>query len=489
MPSSTVRTLAEFGKTPFADLPEEVVLESKRLILDTIGCSLSGVGEPKGRIAAEFGDILSGGMGLGEATIIGAPKKASVFGASFANSESAGALDFDAALPPGHVAPLVIPVALAVGEAARSTGADLLTVVALGHESSFRIATAMDGLRDIKDGSVSTAQVSGYSSIIFGTTLAGGILKGLSTDELTNALAIAACSSPVNSRSPWTQHIPSSTVKYLLHGAVTQAALTAVYLAELGHIGDLDILDDAHFGYPAFMGSSRWDIETITGGLGEEWRFPAAQIYKLYPHCRIVHGLFDALDEIVRSHDLAPDEITQIRAWGEAMGVEPIYQNRSIKHVVDAQFSMAHGLAVAAHRIPPGPAWQREDVVFSPSVLGLMQRIEVGVHPEFAARLAEHPASRPSKIEVEARGTVFTAERLYARGGRSPDPTTYLSTDELVEKFYTNAESVISADSAKRVVDAVLSLETVTDARQVMRHLQNDAKTSDPRQGSPTTWV
>jgi 2-methylcitrate dehydratase PrpD len=475
MTTHTVRTLAEFAATSFEDVPGDVILETKRSILDTVGCSLSGVNEPKGSIGIQFAQILSGQSGDSDATVIGAIRKASVFGASFANAEAAGALDFDAALPPGHVAPLVIPVALAVGEARHKSGVDVLRTVATGHEMSYRIALAMDGLRDMKDGKAQRAPVSGYSSIIFGTAASAGVLRDLPVSVISHALAIAATSSPVNSRTPWTQHTPSSTLKYLLHGAVTQGALTAVHMAELGHTGDLEILDDAEFGYAQFMGSSRWDLNTITGGLGDEWRFPSAQIYKLYPHCRIVHGLFDAMEEIFAEHDIKPDEIERIDAWGEAMGVAPIYQNRNIQTVIDAQFSMAHGLAVAAHRIPPGPRWQHPDVVFDPSVIDLMSRTTVGVHPEYAARLAENPASRPSKIEIHARGRVFSAERLYARGGPSPDPTTYLSTDELIEKFHNNAESIISRDAAERVVEAILTLEQVDDINKVMRDLQRQS--------------
>ncbi|MGN5477914.1 hypothetical protein ACTMU2_16060 [Cupriavidus basilensis] len=45
--------------------------------------------------------------------------------------------------------------------------------------------------------------------------------------------------------------------------------------------------------------------------------------------------------------------------------------------MTQAQFSIAHGSkSVGAHRIPPGKAWQSPEVVFDPSVLDLMDKIE-----------------------------------------------------------------------------------------------------------------
>ncbi|KHL01362.1 MmgE/PrpD family protein [Sinomonas humi] len=94
---------------------------------------------------------------------------------------------------------------------------------------------------------------------------------------------------------------------------------------------------------------------------------PPEQSFKPYPHCRILHALLDGLIAIVDEHDIGPSEIEAIDAWGEGRVQLPKWMNRSIDNVVDAQFSIAHGLAAAAHRLTPGPEWQRPEVVFSPS--------------------------------------------------------------------------------------------------------------------------
>ena len=165
-----VETLAEFSAaSSYGALPGEVAHETKRLVLDSLGCALAAINEPKGRIGIATAALIGGG---GEATILGVGKRSSIFGAAFANGELINALDYDAILPPGHVSPYVIPGALAVAETNGATGADLITALAIAHEISNRVGKAMDYLRDIKDDGMDTPKVYGYASTVFGATAA-----------------------------------------------------------------------------------------------------------------------------------------------------------------------------------------------------------------------------------------------------------------------------------------------------------------------------
>lgn len=452
--STIVGRLARFTtENRYESLPGNVVDECKRIILDSIGCALAGVDSPKGRIGIAYG--LQMGGATGAASIIGTGSRTSIAGASFANAELINALDFDGILPPGHVTPFVLPGALAVAESLRSTGKEFIAAMAVAHEMSFRIGKAMSSLRDVKNGKVSPPPVFGYSSAIFGAAAAIAQLKRLPTDVVAHALGIAGCISPVNSQVAWFEHAPSATIKYTLAGALAQSALTAACMAELGHRGDARILDDREFGYARYIGTSRWEPAVITNELGKAWRFPPEQTYKPYPHCRIFHALLDALTEIVEKNALRPEEIDGIEAWVEGFVDRPVWLNRRIERPSDAQFSLAHGLAVGAHRIPPGKAWQSPEVVFDPSVLSLMNKVTHRPHPDYVELLARYPASRPARVTVRARGGVFVNERLYPKGSNSPDPDSAMTTEELELKFTANADAVISAANARGIIDAV----------------------------------
>jgi 2-methylcitrate dehydratase PrpD len=461
--------LAEFAcASEYTTLPPAVVEESKRIVLDSLGCAVGATDSPKGRIGIEYGRLL-GGCADDDATIIGTGERANIFGAAFANGELINALDFDAVLPPGHVVPYVLPGALAVAESRHSSGRDLIAAVAVAHEMSYRIGKAMDYLRDVKGGKVTPPPVYGYSSTVFGATAAIAMLMRLSADVQAHALGIAGCIAPANAFHAWDMHAPATTIKYLMAGPLIQAALTAAHTAELGHRGARQILDDREYGFPRYMGTSRWEPEKITDALGEQWRFPAEQTFKPYPHCRILHALLDGLTAIVDEHDVKPDEIEAINAWGEGWVQLPNWMNRAIDSPVDAQFSIAHGLAVGAHRLTPGPEWQRPDVVSSPSVLDLMERVNYHPHPDYDQSISARPASRPSRVEVVARGTTYSTERSYPKGTPSPDPSTRMTDDELVAKFRVNADGRLSASAIGSVVEAVLNLDRVDDVAKLMR--------------------
>jgi 2-methylcitrate dehydratase PrpD len=244
--------------------------------------------------------------------------------------------------------------------------------------------------------------------------------------------------------------------------------MSAAYLAELGHTGDIQLLDDGEHGYRRMIGSSRWMPERITKDLGQHWHFPGEQSYKPYPHCRILHAPLDVLIGIVEANDIRPEEIESIKAWVEGWVMRPLWTNRNIEHVTQAQFSMAHGLALGAHRIPSGKRWQAPEVVNQPSVLALMQKVEYQVHDGYTEQLAKDPASRPTRIEVRARGRTFAGEALYPKGSLSPDPSTRMTNDQISAKFVRNAEGVLSPRQVDVVLGRLWELEKVGNVAELM---------------------
>lgn len=253
----------------YAALPPEVVEESKRLVLDSLGCAVGATDSPKGRIGIALGQLIGGSAD--DATVIGTGKRYNVFGAAFANGELINALDFDAVLPPGHVVPYVPPGALAIAESQNSSGRDLISAVAVGHEISYRIVKAMDYLRDVKDGKVTPPPVYGYSSTVFGATSAIAMLKRLSGEVHADALGVAGSILPANASHAWAMHAPATTIKYRMAGLLVQAALTAVYSASsaiAGHARSSTTGSTASRATSEPRGGSRTESPTRSGRNG-----------------------------------------------------------------------------------------------------------------------------------------------------------------------------------------------------------------------------
>jgi len=193
--------------------------------------------------------------------------------------------------------------------------------------------------------------------------------------------------------------------------------------------------------------------------------------YKLYPHCRIMHASMDCLIDLVRQHGLKPEEIDAIKVYVEGFAEKPVWLNRTIRDGNDAQFSMAHGIAVAAHLVPPGKAWLEPALISSPSVMRLMSKVTTEVHPDYVSLLTSNAASRPAWIEVKASGQTLVAEKRYPKGSPSPDAETRMTDKELIGKFLRNVEDVVPGRDATAFVDAVMNLETVSNLGPAMRRL------------------
>jgi len=468
MKKTIIERLANFStETHFDDLPTAVVHECKRLVLDSIGCALAATTHTKGHAGIEYGRFVGGTDR--SATILGTAHRTSAAGAAFANGELINTLDMDSVLPPGHVSPYVLPGAFAIGEVICSTGKSLLEATALSHEMSHRFGKAMDGLRDHRDGKSTPPKVFGYASTVFGATAAIGKLKGYTSEALANSLGIAACISPVNFQMFWYQHPPASTIKYTVAGAIIQQAMAAAHMAEFGHSGDIHVLDDREWGYPRFIGTTKWEPEPLTCGLGSEWLFPAVTSYKQYAHCRIMHSSFDCLTALMDEHNITPGDIEGIKVYVEGFAEQPAWLNRTIGNLNDAQFSMAHGIALAAHRPPTARAWMDEALVFSPSVMNLMNKVVTEVHPDYVKLLSSNGASRPAHIEVRAKGRTFIGNKQFPKGSPSPDPETYMTDEQLQRKFRDNAQGVLSQANTEGLVDAVMNLENAPDVGEVLR--------------------
>lgn len=468
MGETLIEQLADFSSGVNIDeLPEVVVEDCKRVLLDSIGCAIVGVEVPKGSIGVGVGRTMAGFDG--EATMMGTAFRSSPYGAAFANAETINALDFDSVLPPGHVAPYVLPGMLGVAEAGGTPGRRVLEAIAVANEMSYRFGKSMDYHRTPKDGEMHLPSVLGFTSTVFGATAAISMVEGHDNGKTADALGIAGAISPVNSYRAWLQNLPNSSIKYTMPGPVTQAALTAAMSAGLGHTGDRRILDDTDFGYRRFIGTDRWEPDNLVNDLGKVWGFPSGHSYKPYPHCRVAHGPLDALIGLVEKQDIVPEEIEAIRCWGEAWIERPLWLNTDIHRPHEAQFSILHGLAVGAHRITPGPAWQQPETLRQPSVLDLMNKVTFHPHPDYIQTLSKDPHSRPTRVEVDARGTTYVAESQFPKGSPLHGTADYMRTDELIAKFRTNAEGRLSADAVDSVIDGVMHLEDLDSVRPLMR--------------------
>jgi 2-methylcitrate dehydratase PrpD len=268
----------------YDDLPKNIVQETKRVILDSIGCAIGGSLSEVGKISIQLAERLGGAE---ESTIFGANKKVSCSNAAFANGELINALDYDG-MSTGHDIPTILSASLAMAECENVSGKDLILSTALGLEISGRVNAATGGKiggfgftanKDSK--SVTAGQaVSGYAYSVFGASASCGKILKLNPKEMSNALGVAGYLCMPNVLTKMQHTSPIRMSKYGIFGWGAQGGVTSALLASIGFDGDTEVFEGEH-GFWNFVGYRNWDPKRVTEGLGKRWSYEIS--YKQYP--------------------------------------------------------------------------------------------------------------------------------------------------------------------------------------------------------------
>lgn len=450
------------AKTAFDDLPSAVVEETKRLLLDTLGCAIGGIRTEKGEIALKLARALGGPA---DASLFGSCDKVSVVSSAFATGELMNALDYEALLsPPDHATPYVLAAPLAVGEMKRVSGRELIVSAAIAHELATRLGSSLVfgnrfAVKLPERGIAMSLPTPGYGLCAFGGAAAAGRLMGLDIEKITYAMGIAGYMAPVPMLPKFATTTPAPLPKYLSAGALSQQEVMAVLLAEAGSTGDPEALD-GEYGFWKATGCEAWRPEFITEGLGKTWHFPSRLFYKKYPCCGAMQNTLAHFQDILDENDLRPEDIDALTVNLNALAELPVWRNPHIASHVDAQFNVPFVFSVLAHRVENGPSWQVKETLENTMVKEFMTKVRV------VTNLDADSQGRPD-VEVEvgkgAKKKVFSKEG-YA-GSLEMD------NRALREKFRRNTLPILPEERVEKTMAVILGLEDLDDVGKLFQEL------------------
>jgi len=424
---AATKSLARFtAETEFDGLPDRVIVEAKRVILDTIGCALAGYTHDLGRISVSYVRDLGGKP---ESTIIGCGEKTSCLNAAYANARMANALDYDDTFVlVGHIACTAVPASLAVAERVKATGKDLIEAVVLGWEIGARIGFSMGPPFIVKENRLK-GYLPSYSITpheVFAAVASATKLLELDEGQTAHAFGIAGANSPIPSSAPWGAAINDLPLyKHLDAGWNAMTGIAGALLAQKGITGYSTILDGDR-GYWRMYGYPLCDFDALTTRLGEEWHIRNV-MFKPWPCCRYIHHVLTAFSKMVQENDLKPEEITKVVVLNHHPGTLPKFRVTNPRGAIGSQFSIPHAIAMIVFGITPGPRWHSPDVVNDPEVLKLRRKVTVKLHPK--AFDLSNIKKRAVSVKVTLRdGKVLTESTEYAKG--DPWSTEMRMTDD-----------------------------------------------------------
>src|SRR5258705_6727717 len=166
----------------------EVRHYARRHLLDTVGVMIAGAG---GEIATRAEAMLRAVRPTaGHVPVPGRARRADLLDAAFLGGTAAHGIELDDGYTKGSVHPgcSVVPAVLAVGHARKASGKAVMEAVVAGYETITAIGAACHPALRVR-GFHPTGAVA-----MFGSAMATGKLRGLNTQQLSNALGIAASS-------------------------------------------------------------------------------------------------------------------------------------------------------------------------------------------------------------------------------------------------------------------------------------------------------
>ncbi len=235
--TTTVTALAEaVAAFDPATLSDDVIRQTKLLVLDTLGCAIAAEGVDSVDHVRHVAQSLGGAP---QATLIGCDAKSSVLNAILVNGAMVRVLDLNdyniiegkngEPAMGGHPSDN-IPVALAVGEMHGTTGREVIAAVVLAYEIFARA----------KDIITQRGQFDGSSVSGIAVPAMAGFLMGMGPGPLAHGIAFGAarCMAP-----PLMRRGQISSGKSLANALIAQSGVLSVLLAAQGATGPLEVLD------------------------------------------------------------------------------------------------------------------------------------------------------------------------------------------------------------------------------------------------------
>jgi 2-methylcitrate dehydratase PrpD len=436
----------------FQQLPKEVVDRVKYFFLDFIGVACRGSQEDSSKTMCRFVKTL--GHDHRGGVIIGTKERGPHLYSALANGTSAHAIEMDdvnneASLHPGVV---VFPAALATGEMVQGAGKKFIEAVVLGYEVMIRLGRALGAENSYKRGFHPTGTCGS-----FGSSVAASKILGLSEQRLLSGLGIAGSQA-------------AGSMEYLAQGAWTKrfhagwaahSGMMAAQLAQKGFRGPTSIIEGRDGFLRAY--SNEADPSKVLEGLGSGFEILHTSV-KPHGCCRYMQPPIDAVLKIVKENDLLPEKVEKIRVGilraGARLVAEPLEEKYSPQSIVDAQFSMPFGAAVAVLYRKAGLGEFHLSKIRSDGVKRMMRRVECVTDPDLEKTFPKQWCATAEIFTKDGQRHFTRVE--YCKG----DPENPLSWDELIEKFHDLSSRFMTKERRLKIVDQVRGLEKISNLQK-----------------------
>jgi 2-methylcitrate dehydratase PrpD len=221
-------------------------------------------------------------------------------------------------------------------------------------------------------------------------------------------------------------------------------------------------------GYGGFLSSlsGKPDPERLTAGLGSVWETRHVG-FKLYPSMTSIHTALDALDQIMRQHNLTADQIEAIEVGCSHMTYVHTAWHYKPAGVTAAQMNLFFGLAVIALFRDGSVRQYAQDRIADPTILAFLSRLSAHTDNDLEAM---GPAFRhAARVVVITRDGRTLRHECLGRRGSPDDP---VGADAIERKFVANVDGILTGQAASELKDLVFRLDQMDNAEPIVALLR-----------------
>jgi len=430
-------------------VPENVIHETKKRIIDSLGCGIGAFNEGPVKISRK---VAEAARDLQGSTLFGTRKRTTPDLAAFVNGIMVRYFDYNdtyLSKEPAHPSDNIGPC-FSVAESEQATGKDLLLSIILAYEIQCRLCDAAD------------IRHRGWDHVCYGlpsTALAAGKLMDLDSRKMTQAVNLA-----LNSHITMRQ-VRAGELSMWKGCSFANAARNGVFsamLAREGMTGPSPIFEGEMGFFKQVSGPFEMNIEDFGGRNGS---FKIAETYlKFFPaeiHSQTsIWAALEARKEIERPEETVSVEIASHEAGYSILGKDPEKWSPSTKETADHSLPYIVGMALLEGRIDNSTYSEKK--FRDPMILEFLKKITV---IEDKALSDIYPEAVANRVSVKlSSGKVVSKQVDYHKG----HPKNPMSDGEVEEKFQRLAKKYLAKNRARRILDAVWDLEKAKDISKVI---------------------
>lgn len=423
-------------------LPEWSIHEAKRTLINMLAISLSASRAEGARILLDW---VRDEAAAEQASVIGADVKTSPGIAALANGFLCHLQDYDDTHFPTILHPTapVWPAVLALSERFELSGRETLAAFVLGAEVACRVAISVHPWHYDQGW-----HITGTAGV-FGAAAGAGRVRGLDTDQLTNAMGVAG------TLAAGVREVFGTHGKPLHAGHAAETGLRAATWAQHGFTGGADIIGGRR-GFWAVASRDGHSEDALLGEFGERWELKNNGL-KPFANGIVSHPIQQGVIELRNEHALKPEQIDSIKARVHPLVVE--LMNRAEPRVgLEGKFSFQHCAAAALVDGAGHDAQFTDEKVRDPVIAGVRSKVSASVDNDIME----------DEVYLEVQlvdGTTLEKHVVHATGS----PTNPMTDEALEEKYRALAREALPSQQADELLAAVWELDGASDVQVLSR--------------------